>query len=56
MASVVGNPTEAWFFPLAGFAMLLAGTALVAVGKWFARNDQRYLSDVIMKALAQSAA
>jgi hypothetical protein len=56
LATVVAKPTEAWFFPLAGFGMLAAGVSIVAVGKWLARNDQKYLSEVITKALAQSAA
>ena len=56
LAIVVAKPAEAWLFPLAGIGMLLAGTAMVMLGKWFARNDVRYLSKVINEALAQSAA
>ena len=56
MAAVATKPTELWFFPFAGIGMLLAGTALVAVGKWFARNDRSFISTVITEALGTSVA
>ena len=56
LVAVSTKPREVWFFPLAGIGMLAAGTALVQVGKWFARNDRAYLSKVITKALSTSDA
>ena len=56
LLAVVAKPAELWFFPLAGIGMLLAGTALLAVGKWFARNDRSFLSRVITEALGESVA
>ena len=54
--AVAEKPTELWFFPLAGLGMLVAGTALVQVGKWCSRNDRAYLSRVITEALAKNVA
>ena len=45
---------DAWYFPLFGLAMFFAGLALIAVSKWFARNDVRWLSSVIATALDSS--
>lgn len=45
------NPAP-WWFPLAGLGMLGAGVALVRAGKWFARNDAAWLSEVIQDALS----
>jgi hypothetical protein len=42
-----------WWLPFAGVGMFLAGLGLVAVGKWFARNDVRWLSTVIREALSR---
>ena len=56
LLAVAAKPTELWFFPLAGIGMLIAGTALVAAGKWFARNDRSFLSKVISEALGKSVA
>ncbi|MGB6310198.1 MAG: hypothetical protein WBF89_20635 [Steroidobacteraceae bacterium] len=42
---------KAVFFLLQPFLMIAAGIALVAAGKWFARNDAAWLSGVIATAL-----
>jgi len=55
IVGALANPSEAWFFPLAGCGLLLAGFLLVSLGKWFARNDEAYLSKVIAAALAGAA-
>jgi hypothetical protein len=55
-AIVLKEPTEVWFLPFAGLGMLAAGALIVQLGKWFARNDQAFLSQVIRQALNQSAA
>jgi len=51
VASVL-KPSDTWYFPLFGVGMLLVGTLMVQVGKWFARNDVAWLSDVIASALS----
>jgi len=45
------HPQKAMLTPLFGLGMIIAGTALVWIGKWFARNDAAWLSDVIRGAL-----
>ena len=55
-AIAVATTPEAWFFPLAGIAMIVAGYGIVRLGQWFARNDREYLERTIKAALAQSAA
>lgn len=50
----IAGPTQAWFVPLAGLLMLLAGAAFVRLCQWFSRNDEQYLSKVITDALALS--
>ena len=42
---------NAWLFRLQPFLMMAFGIGLVAAGKWFARNDAAWLSDVIERAL-----
>ena len=42
----------AWL-PLSGVGMIGAGIALVWIGKWFARNDAAWLSNVIQEALSK---
>ena len=42
---------KAALFLLQPFLMIAAGIALVAAGKWFARNDAAWLSEVIATAL-----
>jgi hypothetical protein len=39
------------FLPLCGLGMMSAGVGLVALSKWFARNDAAWLSDIIRGAL-----
>jgi hypothetical protein len=41
--------------PLVGFGMIIAGIALVTVGKWHARNDEAWLSEAIRGALCPRA-
>jgi hypothetical protein len=42
---------NAVFFMLQPFLMIVGGIALVAAGKWFARNDAAWLSELIVTAL-----
>jgi hypothetical protein len=49
------HPQKATLAPLFGLGMIIAGTALVRTGKWFARNDAAWLSDVIRGALCPQA-
>ena len=49
-ALLTGKP-GIWWPPFAGAGMFLFGVGLVALGKWFARNDIRWLSAVIQDAL-----
>lgn len=41
-----------WWEPFGPIGMFCAGLGIVGLGKWFARNDIAWLSDVIRKALA----
>lgn len=43
---------NAWLFRVQPFLMMAFGVGLIAAGKWFARNDAAWLSDVIERALA----
>lgn len=45
-----------WWFPFAGLGMFAAGTLLVGTGKWFARNDVAWLSNIISNALSGKTA
>jgi hypothetical protein len=47
---------ENWYFPFFGVGMLALGTLLVQVGKWFARNDAAWLTNVITNALSAKSA
>jgi hypothetical protein len=47
--ATIANDHNAW----AGIVMLIFGCALIAVGRWFARNDIAQLSDIIEKALGK---
>ena len=51
-AVVVSDSSEQWWFPLAGLAMFGAGLAIVSAGKYLARNDIIWLSNVIGAALS----
>jgi hypothetical protein len=55
-AVAVAATPEAWFFPLAGIGMIVAGYGIVRLGQWFARNDREYLERAIRAALSQGAA
>ncbi len=48
------NPAQAPF-QLIPFGMLAAAIAMIRVGKWFARNDEAWLSNVISRALGQTS-
>jgi hypothetical protein len=48
-------PSDFWF-PLFGVAMFAAGIGMVRVGKWFARNDIAWLSQLIVQALETNGA
>lgn len=49
------SPTDLWF-PLFGVGMLAVGVAMVRLGKWFARNDVAWLTQVISSALGPDGA
>jgi hypothetical protein len=49
---LTNNLQQAALLILAGLGMMAFGTALVSIGKWFARNDAKWLSDVIRGALS----
>jgi hypothetical protein len=55
-SAVLSKPSVDWFFPLAGVGMVTAGTVLVLLGKWFARNDVQWLSRVLNEALSAKSA
>lgn len=48
------GPGKAWQGPLFGLAMMATGIAVVALCRWFARNDAAWLSNVIDRALHDS--
>ncbi len=50
---VTQGQTDVVWFPLSGLGMIGAGIALVWIGKWFARNDAAWLSNVIQEALSK---
>ena len=47
------SPGDLWF-PLAGVGMFAVGVAMVSVGKWFARNDVAWLTQLIAQELGAS--
>lgn len=49
------SPSDFWF-PLFGVGMFAAGVAMVRAGKWFARNDVAWLTEVIVQALGANGA
>jgi hypothetical protein len=51
-AQIIRGPKDVWWFPMFGVWMLTAGAALVWSGRWFARNDAAWLSNVIKQALS----
>lgn len=51
LAGVLIEDLTKWWAPFIGLGMICAGTALVWVGKWFARNDVAWLLRVIREAL-----
>lgn len=44
------SPGDLWF-PLAGVGMFAVGVAMARVGKWFARNDVAWLTQLIAQEL-----
>lgn len=50
-AALTGSCVSAWA-PLGGIGMIAFGIALVAFGRWLARNDEAWLSAVIAGALS----
>ena len=51
IAGVLIEDPKKWSVPFIGVGMICAGTAMVWLGKWFARNDVAWLSHVIREAL-----
>jgi hypothetical protein len=56
LASLSSKASFAPWVVMGPLFMLLAGAGLVALGKWFARNDVAWLSGVIAQALGVSGA
>lgn len=54
-AAVSSGSLESWYFPLFGVGLLVAGVLMVELGRWFARNDPAWLTDVITNALGARA-
>ena len=52
---LIKSPSDFWF-PLFGVGMIAAGIAMIRVGKWFARNDVSWLTQVITQALGTNGA
>lgn len=52
-AIVTGNTERdaEWWVPFTGVGMIFGGVVLVWLGKWFARNDVAWLSQVIRESL-----
>ena len=46
-----GESDVVWL-PVSGVGMIGAGIALIWIGKWFARNDAAWFSNVIQEALS----
>ena len=53
---VITKSTNQFWFPLFGVGMFAAGTAMVHAGKWFARNDLSWLSQLIAGTLEADGA
>jgi len=53
ITSILGMNQSAWWSNCLGLAMFFAGLFIVWIGKWFARNDIAWLSNVIHKALTE---
>ena len=49
------SPSDFWF-PLFGIGMFAIGITMVRAGKWFARNDVSWLTQVIVGALGANGA
>jgi len=49
------SAADAWGVVLMGLVMSALGLGLLALGKWFARNDEAWLSNVIQQALRREA-
>ena len=54
-AVITKSPSNFWF-PLFGVGMFAVGIAMVRTGKWFARNDVSWLTQVIACALGANGA
>ncbi len=52
IALLVARDPKKWWLPFFGLEMISAGVAIVWTGKWFARNDIAWLSEVIRNALS----
>ena len=52
LGGVKPQSPNATFFLLQPFLMIAGGIALVAAGRWFARNDAAWLSELIATALS----
>lgn len=55
-AIVLTESTNDFWLPLVGVAMFTAGIGMVLAGKWFARNDVAWLTQLIVQALGTNGA
>jgi hypothetical protein len=57
LASVAAflKPSEAWFFPLFGVLMFCFAIGLMKLGKWFSRNDKKWLKEYISDAINKNS-
>jgi len=53
MVILITRHSMNWWFPFTGLGMFCCGIALVWTGKWFARNDPAWLSEVIKSAFSE---
>lgn len=51
LPATVRGAEKAWLLPLSAFGMIMVAYASLQLGKWLARGDQQYISNVIREAL-----
>jgi hypothetical protein len=51
LPATVRDAEKAWLHPLSAFGMIMVAYASLQLGKWLARGDQQYISNVIREAL-----
>lgn len=51
LTATAPNTEKAWLIPLVACGMIMVAYASLQLGKWLARGDQQYISNVIREAL-----